>query len=234
MATATEPQTDAISQGDQCVELCGIDWKGYLTMLRLRGEHSVPKLIYLDGRLSLVSPSPVHAQIKRRLGNFVSTLLLELEIPYAEFSQSTFRRRKRRSGVEGDQTFYIGNAERMRGKTILNLSVDPPPDLAIEAVYSHDASAAVEFWRRLGVPEVWICDETELQVLVLQQNGRYAPSEKSTVLPPVSAAEVFEWVARPNSELESEWRNALVRWVRQVVLARAKSAPGRSDGPEAS
>ena len=222
MSTATKTRTDALSDGDQCVELREIDWKGYLTMLRLRGERSVPKIVYLDGRVWLVSPSSVHERIKRRLGNFVSTLLLELDLPYEEMSQTTFRRRGRRGGVEGDQTFYIANVERVRGKKKLDLRADPPPDLVIEAVYSHDATAAIEVWRRLGVPEVWVCDESELQMLVRQPNGRYAASPSSHALSFVAISEIFEWVWRPGSELESEWRNALLSWVRRIVVPRVK------------
>jgi Uma2 family endonuclease len=224
MSTAIETRTDAIPECDQCVELRDIDWKGYATMLRLRGERSVPKMVYLDGRLWLVSPSMPHERIKRRLGNLVSTILLELDIPYEETSQTTFRRRKQRGGVEGDQTFYIANAERIRGKDKLNLRVDPPPDLAIEAVHSHDATAAIEVWRRLGVPEVWVCDESELQVLVRQPNGRYAAAKSSTVLPFVSISEILDWASRPKTDLESEWREALLHWVRRIVVPRVKDS----------
>ena len=72
MATAipTRSATDVV-EGDQCVTLRGLDWKGYLTMLRLRGEHPAPRMVYLDGDLSLVSPSYVHEFLKKRLGAFV-------------------------------------------------------------------------------------------------------------------------------------------------------------------
>ncbi|MBW4621851.1 MAG: Uma2 family endonuclease [Cyanosarcina radialis HA8281-LM2] len=35
-------------------------------------------------------------------------------------------------GIEPDNCFYIQNHQRMRGKTRIDLTVDPPPDLAIE------------------------------------------------------------------------------------------------------
>ena len=44
-----------VVEGDQCVTMRGLDWKGYLTMLRLRGERSVPRMVYLDGDLLLAS-----------------------------------------------------------------------------------------------------------------------------------------------------------------------------------
>jgi hypothetical protein len=50
MATATT-KTIRETDGDQCVELHHIDWNGYSTLLRLRGERSSPRMIYLDGTL---------------------------------------------------------------------------------------------------------------------------------------------------------------------------------------
>ena len=49
---------------------------------------------------------------------------------------------------------------RVRGKKKLSLKIDPPPDLAIEVVQSHDADAAIEVYRRFKVPEVWVYDAT--------------------------------------------------------------------------
>ena len=50
-------------------------------------------------------------------------------------------------------------------------------------------TAAIEVYRRFRVPEVWICDEAELVILVLQPNGRYAESATSVPFPFLSAAE---------------------------------------------
>ena len=73
--------------------------------------------------------------------------------------------------------------QRVRGKNKLHLKTDPPPDLAIEAVHSHDADAAIEVYRRFKVPEVWVCDEDELVILILQPNGRYAKSADECRIP---------------------------------------------------
>src|SRR5690348_2763174 len=101
MATAT-PKRPAALDGDQCVELRGFDWRGYSTMLRLRGERPCPRMIYLDGDLYLVSPSMRHENLKELLGIFVSEVVLGLDIPCRHTAQTTFRRRKKKGGVEGD------------------------------------------------------------------------------------------------------------------------------------
>ncbi len=56
MAMPTAPTRDDPSD-EPCVVLRGIGWRGYTTLLRLRGEKSSPKMMYLDGDLTLVSSS---------------------------------------------------------------------------------------------------------------------------------------------------------------------------------
>ena len=112
--------------------------------------------------------------------------------------------------------------QRVRGKDKLHLKTDPPPDLAIEAVHSHDADAAIEVYRRFKVPEVWVCDEDELRILVLQPNGRYAQSPTSASFPFLSAAEVYDWVRRPQTEPDTEWVKQLRRWVKRTLKPRVR------------
>jgi Uma2 family endonuclease len=221
MATTIPTRSaSATVEGDQCVTLRGLDWKGYLTMLRLRGERPVPRMIYLDGELSLVSPSYFHECLAERLGLLVMVIVEELRIPCKMAGSTTFRRKAKRGGVEGDKTFYLANIDRILGKDDINLRIDPPPDLAVEAVHTHDASAAVEVYRRLGVPEVWVCDGDELSIFVRQGNGRYAGSESSAAFPFLKAGEIFDWATRPGTTSDTDWVRELRRWVGETLVPR--------------
>jgi Uma2 family endonuclease len=222
---------DAISssrvpRGDQCVEMCDIGWEGYKTMLRLRGSGSVPRMTYLDGDLWLMSPSFFHESLAERLGAFVVEVAIGVGIPYLPAGSTTFRRLKKRGGVEPDKSYYFANEGRVRGKNRIDLRIDPPPDLVIEAVYTHDADAAIEVWRRFGVPEVWVCDATGLRILLLQANGRYAESESSAIYPFVTKTEIFEWVTRSPETPELEWSREARRWVQEVLVARVRGQGG--------
>jgi Uma2 family endonuclease len=224
MATTITDRSTTID-ADQCVELRDIDWKGYLTVLRLRGDRGRPRIIYLDGSLYLVTTSLPHEDLKKRLGLLISEVVLGLNIPCRQTGETTYRRRKKKGGVEGDETYYIANAPQVRGKKEIDLRTDPPPDLAVEVVYTHAAKAAVEVYRRLGVPEVWICDEKGLRILVRQANGRYAESATSAAFPFLTAAEIFSWVGRPEAEADTEWGLEVRRWVRDTLAPR-REAPG--------
>jgi Uma2 family endonuclease len=207
---------------DNCVALHGVGWRGYSTLLRLRGERSVPRVVYLDGTVWFMSPSCPHERLSKRLGWIVETIVVELDIQCIATASTTFRRKAKRGGVEGDQTYYLANAERIRGKDKISLKTDPPPDLAIEAVYRHEADAAVEVFRRIKVPEVWVCDESGLVILVLQSNGRYAQSATSAAFPFLSSSEVFDWASRPAGEFDNDWIKELRRWVRRTLKPRVR------------
>jgi Uma2 family endonuclease len=220
-AMATTTRTRSYQEvGDQCVELRDVGWKGYATLLRLRGERRRPRIIYLDGDVLLVTTSFPHERLAKRLGILVQEIVVGLDIPCVPAGETTLRRRKKEAGVEGDETFYLANEARIRGKDDIHLRNDPPPDLAIEAVYTHAASTAVAIYRRFGVPEVWVCDEDELRILVLQPNRRYARAEASAAFPFLTAAEIFEWMRRPQTVSETEWMKDVRRWVRETLAPR--------------
>jgi Uma2 family endonuclease len=226
MATISRVEVTDESCGDQTVALRGVGWSGYQALLRLRGERAVPKLIYLDGDLWLVSPSFPHERLAERPGLLVMVVVEELDIPCVPAGSTTLRRRKKSAGVEGDKSFYFVNEAKVRGKDKIRLRFDPPPDLAIEAVSTHDASAALEVYRRLRVSEVWICDESGLHVLVRQPSGRSAESAISLAFPFLPASEIGDWAHRPQTNSETEWIRELRRWVRETVLPRYRTKGG--------
>src|SRR5690242_21257392 len=123
-ATAIGKSTRGADRGEG-VALRDVGWKGYLTLLRLRGERPMPKMVYLDGTVWLMSPSFPHERLKTRLGTFVNEVVIGLEIPFVPAASTTLRRRAKKGGVGGDQTYYLANEERMRGKDKIDLRRDP-------------------------------------------------------------------------------------------------------------
>ena len=94
----------------------------------------------------------------------------------------------------------------------------PAPDLAIEAVHTHPVAEALEVYRRLRVPEVWVGDEEGVRILVRQATGRYAEALQSAALPFLKAVEISEWITRPQTVSETEWVKDVRRWVRENLV----------------
>jgi len=224
-----------MDMSDQRIVLHDIAWDLYSTLLETRGDRPRPKMVYLDGDLSLMTTGFPHEHLSERLGYFVMEVVVGLSLPCIAAGQTTFRREQARGGVEGDKTFYLANVEQilaLGGKKNIDLQSDPPPDLAIEAVDTHGADAATEVWRRLGVPEVWVCDAESMQILALQPDGRYAEQAASVAFPFLTAAEIHDWVTRPLDESDTPWMRELRRWVAGPLAERVKST-GRGERPEA-
>jgi Uma2 family endonuclease len=216
-------------EGDQCVEFVGVGWDGYRALLKIQGEKSRPQIIYLDGDAYLVSPSNLHECLKKRLGQIVVEVAVGLDIPFLMAGETTFRRRKKEVGVQPDESFYLANAGRVADKIRkkdIDLRIDPPPDLAIEVVHTHDATAAIEVLRRLRVPEVWVGDEDGLRILIRRANGRYVESKTSLAFPFLSADEIYELANRLPTGFDSDWTKQIRRWVQEVLVPRVREQGG--------
>ncbi|WP_165230098.1 Uma2 family endonuclease [Aquisphaera insulae] len=222
MATVTTPEREAGTETDQCIILDRVDWPDYEAMLRMRGERSSPRIVYLDGRLSLVSPSYRHESLKIHLEYFVAAALSGLGIEFEPAGSTTYRREQKKGGAEGDTSYYIAHRDVVLEKETIDLSVDPPPDLVVEVVVSHDAEDSIEVYRRFGVPEVWIFTRRELLVLILQPDGSYARGDVSIAIPGITAAEVHSWIIRRKGRDIIAWMDDIRRWSAEVVAPRSR------------
>ncbi len=105
------------SDPDQCVALRDVAWNGYSALLRLTGDRSAPRIVYLDGAVWLMSPAFAQKKLKQRLGWLVEVIGEELDIPFIAATSTTLRRRRKRGAVEGDQTYDLGNEWVTRPQT---------------------------------------------------------------------------------------------------------------------
>ncbi len=227
MATASETKPDQAQAAewpdyDQVVTLENLHWSMYENISAMKGDRAVPRLIYNQGRLTLVSPSHVHEHDGDRLDRIVMAVCSELEIDCHPAGSTSFRPPESKDGVEGDKTYYIAREPEMRGVRELNQADLPPPDLVIEVEYTHKANDALEVWKKLGVPEAWVYNATRrsLRLLHRDEAGPYVESSHSRAFPFLSTDEITRWVNDPTRESESRWERRLREWVRAVLAPR--------------
>src|SRR5438132_7530835 len=156
--------------------LTGADWRTYSRLLRVFAERPSVRLTYDRGDLEIMSPLPEHESDADMLGRFVVVLTEELGLPIKAGRSTTFRRRGLRRGLEPDNSYWIANEPRVRGKRRINLRIDPPPDLAIEVDVTSSSLNRMGIYAVLAVPEVWRLDGPVLTFYVLAANRRYAES----------------------------------------------------------
>jgi Uma2 family endonuclease len=207
------------------VLLRGIGWDGYETILKLVGDQPV-RLTYDQGDLELMAPSLDHEEYGSLFGRMVETVTEELRIPCRAAGSTTWRKQAKERGLEADECYYIAAFSQIRGKhKVIDLTVDPPPDLAIEIEISHSALDRMGIYAALRVPEVWRFDGEALLINHLQDDGTYAEVDKSPSLPFLHPGEIVHWFHQAEAiEDHSEWGRRFREWVRAELVPRQESS----------
>ncbi|WP_435009816.1 Uma2 family endonuclease [Tundrisphaera lichenicola] len=219
------PEVEAGAEGgEQHLVLHGVDWEQYVTINDALPDRSGLRMIYIDGSLTFSTLSRRHDWFEDRFDKIVMVVALQCGIEYEVAGSATFRSEGQKVGVEGDRTYYFGpHAEIMRGPIDIDLSTQPPPDLAIEVELTHLADDAIATYARIGVPEVWRFNvrRKTLAFLLLGEDGVYHPAARSRSLPPLGPEDVLGQL-RIAEETPSmtRWFAQLNDWVRVAILTR--------------
>jgi Uma2 family endonuclease len=156
-------------------------------------------------------PLAKHEREKSIIGDLVKIILEELEIDCECFGSTTFKRQEMGYGIEPDECFYIQNHQVMVGKERIDLSVDPPPDLAIEVDVT--SKTQMEGYISLGVPELWLCDRGELKIYTLQ-SGQY---QSVSISPTFPRLPILDLVADVLSQSSAIGRSPALRTFRKQI-----------------
>lgn len=213
MSTAATAKTD----GDRFV-LRDVSWDRYIA-LRDDPTQDHVKMTYFRGVLELMSPSGPHERINRLLEHLIVTWCLVREIPVSTYGSTTYRRQKNAVGLEPDSCFYVQNAALLGGKSEIDLTVDPPPDLAVEVDLTSSSLDRLPIYAALGVPEVWRTDGDWFQIYRLA-GERYQEVPHSEVFSSLPISGFLAFLRR-----SSEWDvTALIREFRAWAASQKPSA----------
>jgi Uma2 family endonuclease len=209
---ATSPQPITTSSG---VLLQGISWDTYQSLVRELESQPSKRLTYDNGLLEIFMPLPPHESYKRWTGRLVETLTEELDIEIRSLSACTWSRKDLAKGVEADECYYIQNEAVIRGRMDIDLTFDPPPDLAIEIDITSPSLPRLPIYSALGVPEVWRFDG-EKMVILCAVDGKYQEVAASIAIPIVTPEILQTWLTQATTMGETTWVKALRRWVREM------------------
>jgi Uma2 family endonuclease len=202
--------------------LYGIDWRTYRRLLRAFAGRRF-RLTYDRGALEIMSPLLDHERRAYLLGRFIDVLTEELRIPCRAGGSVTLRRRKKQRGLEPDNCYWIANAVRLVGKSILDLRVDPPPDLAIEVDVTSRSLDRMSIYAALGVPEVWRLSTAGLTFNVLQ-GGAYQVQANSLAFPRLTAANLVPFLTQSSQTDDTTLARQFRDWMRRVLVPAAGPA----------
>ncbi|MCL1469232.1 Uma2 family endonuclease [Argonema antarcticum] len=203
-------------QPGQYLTLRDISWAEFEAIINEIGEHRAARIAYYQGVLEIRIPLPEHEVNKELIGDMVKLLLDELEMDWEPYGSTTFKRAEMSAGIEPDTCFYIQNARRMIGKRRLNLSVDPPPDLAIEIDVT--SKTQLSAYVALCVPEIWCYGNGKLQVFLLRES-EYVQVESSPTFANLPVIEgIVQFLKLSETEGASAARKAFRQWVREALI----------------
>ncbi|MDJ0899954.1 MAG: Uma2 family endonuclease [Xenococcus sp. MO_188.B8] len=199
----------------QTVMFDGVSWQEFEAILEDLGESRNSRIAYDQGKLEITTPLPENIVNKVYLSNFVEILLEELNIKFCSLGSTTFTNKLILRGIEPDSCFYIQNKAVVRGKNQLDLTVDPPPDLAFEINITNGTH--LEIYQSLEIPELWRYERGKLQILLLV-DGNYIESESSANFPNFPLLEVIpQYLTQCRTEGRNEGITAFRSWVRQQL-----------------
>jgi Uma2 family endonuclease len=167
-----------------------------------------------------------HENCAHVFGRLVVVLTEELLLSIKGGRSTTFRRFKKRRGLEPDDCYWIAKEPLVRGKNRIELRTDPPPDLALEVDVAHSSLDRMAIYAALRIPEVWRWERQTI-VCYLLGSGGYAVSTTSRAFPGLAPADLGIFLAQRHQMDE----NALIRqfrsWVRQKIAdgSFGKNAP---------
>ncbi|MEL6439536.1 MAG: Uma2 family endonuclease [Cyanobacteria bacterium J06621_8] len=199
----------------QTIVLENISWTEFEAILEDLGSSRGSRIAYDQGRLEIMTPLPEHEVNKVYLSNFVEILLEELDIEFCPLDSTTFKNQAMLKGIEPDSCFYIENEQAVRGKNRLDLTIDPPPDLALEIDITNRSHP--DIYESLGVAELWRYEKNQLQILLLVE-GKYVESSTSKNFPNFPLVEAIpQYLAKCREKGRNKGIKAFRRWAMEQI-----------------
>jgi len=207
--------TTVLSPVEERILLHNVSWETYEQLLSNYENSSSPRFAFDRGTLEIMSPSSEHEELSDLITQLVFILAEEWNFEYRSFGRTTFRREDLESGFEPDGCFYIQSVDRISGVKRLDLTVHPPPDIAIEVDVTSPSLNKLPIYARIGVPEIWRYDGRNVTILILQVS-EYQESQESRSISRLTSSALSQLIAQGTSIKRSAWVRAVREWARSV------------------
>jgi Uma2 family endonuclease len=210
---AIEMSVGTIS-GENSVVLHNATWQTYIN-LRDSDENYRVRMTYDQGDLEIMSPSNPHERLAYLIGRFIDIWTLEKRIPIQSGRSTTFRRKDLRRGLEPDNCYYIEHEADVRSREEIDLTIDPPPDLAIEVDVTSKSIDRLPIYAALGVPEIWRWCAEKLHVLRLNSKEQYTEVAASQALRGFPVTRMVELIKLRTSSNETTLLRRFQTWCKR-------------------
>lgn len=188
---------DDTTDADSIVILHDVSWEDYERLLEMRGDHSAPRISYLEGEVEIMSPSWDHEVIKSYIGGLLEAWCIDRGIDVIPVGSWTLKKEAKRRGAEPDECYIFGTEKRDR------------PHLAIEVEWTHGGIDKLAIYEKLGVEEVWYWRKGIIEIHVLSER-KLVPAERSRLFPELDLELLASMLDRDTlTKAVRDFRNAL-------------------------
>ncbi|MGL4883048.1 MAG: Uma2 family endonuclease [Waterburya sp.] len=170
------------SRADQILSLAQMTWDDYE---KLTEEYLGYRISYLNGVITIVSPSKNHERIAEIINGLIKTYCRKYDLAYFPMGSTTLKNPPL-AGKEPDHSFAFETDKSL-------------PDLAVEVTYTSGSVADLEKYKYLGIKEVWFWFNSEIKFYCLI-DGEYEEIESSVCLPQLSASFIIIFINRGLTE----------------------------------
>ncbi len=175
--------------------LNNVSWDDYEDILREFDEQRHLRLTYDNGRMEIMTLSPLHERIAALIPHLIFVLAQELNLNFLSLGSTTFKKSRNEQGTEPDDCFYFREFEKVSKIKKLDLSIDPPPDLALEIDISHPSLDKLPIYANIGVPELWLFNGVQMSFHRLV-GGRYVEVSNSDLFTFLTPDVLLEFLRR--------------------------------------
>lgn len=191
------------------------NWQQLEDLLHNLGDKRPTRIAFYQGSLEIRMPSPEHERAKVIISDLLKILLDCLGMEWESLGSTTFKKQESMAGIEPDDCFYIRNYRSVIGIKRIDLSIDPPPDLAIEIDLT--SPTQISAYSAIGVGEVWRYDRGKLLIYLLQSEG-YQQSDRSLIFPDLPIVlGISEFLTKGATMPMSGIRREFRQWLENLI-----------------
>lgn len=216
--------SDSSITSEQRVVLDKISWQKFENILAELGAERTTRFAYYRGRMEMMNPYEEHERYRKLIESLLLVLADETYLKVVGFSSALLQQPEVQCAIEPNACFYISHAPQMLGKTNLDLSQDPLPDLVLDIAFTSSTFDKLPIYAALGIAEVWSYTSNnssptpEHQLSIYQlQNQQYFASETSLAFSFLPAARVLEFIEQSDSLGLVQSLQLLRAWVQERI-----------------
>lgn len=148
--------------------LLGISWLQLEALDTVLAEVPGVRLFYLDGLLEIMTLSLEHEETNGTLRSLIEAYMREKSIRFYIRGSATLGSEETQGRKEPDESYNLETKK-------------PNPDLVIEVILTSGGLDKLEFYKRIGVREVWFWEDGLITIYHLR--GEYEKVSHSLLLP---------------------------------------------------